>query len=701
MEKKREGRMFITSREKLIIELVIKTSGKHTPQSLANYLQVSVRTVQRDLKAVENILHSFELQLKRTPNDGLMIDGKNEHIFKLTQNLYHVHPTDETPEEKKLQLLITLLHEGSFFKTQVLAKQLGISVTKLSSYLDDLTKWLDNFSIELNRKRGVGVSLAGREANKRKALATYFLFHFHEELLESLYLLQKHHLLEGPILGYFSSQYLFTIDEMVHHLFDKGQTRLADNDYLGFIVHTAITLQRVENHFLLEDDEPVLYEESTRTFQQISQLAEHIRSKLSIPLTHKDVYYLAVVLKGSKLQDSDTVDYDSIMLGQLIRNIIQDVSKQLHIDLSKDFSLFQGLLAHMEPSIFRLKHQMGFFNPLTEEIKKKYPMLFMAVRNSLEKEFNDISFPEDEIAFIVLHFGSALLMNEEKTAIRAVIICPTGIGTSKMLASRIQKEFAEINTVDIKSIKEIEKSKLNVFDMVISTVKLPFDDLNYILVSPLLNDEDIQMIRSFLQHNIRQLTSKNEYMKNNNSKNFNLQPSKLQDVLQEMEEVHSSIEAILNNFRLYRRSNAGYLQVLREMTERLEQAGLVSNAEEVLQKLAERETMGGLGIPNTNMGLYHCRYDGIQELIFQICHLDHPCVIKGMDGTEIQLKNLLLMLSPETLSTKQQEILSLISTSLIESDEAMMIFSSSSESMIREKLEELFSDYLENKWIKE
>lgn len=265
-------------------------------------------------------------------------------------------------------------------------------------------------------------------------------------------------------------------------------------------------------------------------------------------------------------------------------------------------------------------------------------MLFMAVRNSLEKEFNDISFPEDEIAFIVLHFGSALLMNEEKTAIRAVIICPTGIGTSKMLASRIQKEFAEINTVDIKSIKEIEKSKLNVFDMVISTVKLPFDDLNYILVSPLLNDEDIQMIRSFLQHNIRQLTSKNEYMKNNNSKNFNLQPSKLQDVLQEMEEVHSSIEAILNNFRLYRRSNAGYLQVLREMTERLEQAGLVSNAEEVLQKLAERETMGGLGIPNTNMGLYHCRYDGIQELIFQICHLDNPCVIKGMDGTEVQLK---------------------------------------------------------------
>lgn len=92
--------MFITSREKSIIDLVMKTSGKHTPQSLASYLHVSVRTIQRDLKAVENILKSFELLLKRTTNDGLMIEGKNEHIFKLMQQLYYVHPTDETPEEK-------------------------------------------------------------------------------------------------------------------------------------------------------------------------------------------------------------------------------------------------------------------------------------------------------------------------------------------------------------------------------------------------------------------------------------------------------------------------------------------------------------------------------------------------------------------------------------------------------------------------
>lgn len=693
--------MFITSREKSIIDLVMKTSGKHTPQSLASYLHVSVRTIQRDLKAVENILKSFELLLKRTTNDGLMIEGKNEHIFKLMQQLYYVHPTDETPEEKKLQLLIILLHEGSFFKIKVLAHQLGVSVTTLASYLDDLTNWLEKFTIELSRKRGVGVSITGNEANKRRALATYLLFHFHEELLESLYILMKDMELEDSVLGYFPPDYLMIIDELVNRMFEKGKMRLADNDYLGLVVHIAITLKRVESNFLL--DEPIgeiEEEETTNAFQLMDQLCEELKSKLSIPLTKRDVQYLAVILKGSKLQDSETIAYDRIMLGQIIKNIIQDVSSQLHVDLTRDFSLFQGLFAHMEPSIFRLKHQTGLFNPLTAQIKKKYPVLFMAVRNSLEKEIPDISFPDDEVAFIVLHFGSALLMNEEKPTIHGVVVCPTGIGTSKMLASRIKKEFQEINTIEVKTIKEMQQSNVDEYDIIISTVRLPFDEVHYILVSPLLSDEDILMIRSYLQSNLQQLTGKKEYVKIRD-KEMRQESSSLLDVLQEMKDVQTGIEAILNNLRIYRKRIPDYKCVLKEMVIELEQESLITDADVVFQKLLDREKMGGLGIPHTNMGLFHCRDDSIQELIFQICHLDSPCVIKGMDGKEVTLKHLLLMLSPDKLSLKEQEILSLISTSLIETDTALMIYSSSNEEMIRGKLEDLFSTYLQNKWVKE
>ncbi|MRG86073.1 BglG family transcription antiterminator [Salinibacillus xinjiangensis] len=695
--------MFITSREKSIIYLVAKTSGKHTPQSLASYLNVSVRTVQRDLKAVEKILNQFDLILQRTTNDGLVIEGKNEDMFKLIQQLSNVHPTDDTPEEKKLQLLIKLFHEGSSFKAQVLAKELVVSSTTLATYLDDLTTWLKKFSVAVTRKRGVGIEVHGDEANKRKALASYFLYHFHEDLLENLYALHQGSEIKAPILGFFPSHYLLKVDEFVQDILTHGETKLADHDYLGLIVHICTTIRRSESGFHLGDEVEQDGDQS-KEFELMNHLRARLQSDLSIPLSTNDIHYLAVVLKGSKLQDELEIDYDSILLGQKIKNVIEQVSSQIHVDLSEDFSLFKGLLAHMEPSIYRLKHQMGLFNPLTEDIKQKYPLLFMAVRKSLEYEFTDMTFPDDEVAFIVLHFGSALLMNEEKADIHAVIVCPTGIGTSKMLASRIQKEITEISSVDISSIKDFDRNKLNQFDVVISTVRLPFNEIDYILVTPLLSDDDIDMIRSFLQNNLENITRKQQYgewRKNEEAPTRN-EKSTLQDVLKEMKDVQTSMEAILEHFRVERKSNVeNHVQVLQEMVEELQKEQLITDSAQVLQKLMDREKVGGLGIPNTNMGLYHCRDDSIESLVFQVSHLDDTFSIKGMDGQEVQMKNLLLMLSPEDLSLREQEILSLISTSLIENDIAMMIFSSSNEAMIRGKLENIFLEYLQNKWIKE
>ncbi|GGC97806.1 transcriptional regulator MtlR [Thalassobacillus devorans] len=694
--------MFITSREKSIIDLIVRTSGKHTVHSLASFLKVSVRTIQRDLKSIEKILQQFNLELNRNANDGLFIDGKNENIFRLIQELTGVNPTDETPEERKLRLLITLLHEGPSIKQQVLANELGVSGTTLSAYLDDLAEWLNKFSIILTRKRGVGVELIAEEANKRHALTSYFLVYFYEELIENLYLLEQGEELKGKILGYFSPQNLIVIDRLVNQTINKGQTRLSDSDYIGLILHICLTLQRTQNGFMLKEYKSE--NEATSEFQLMKNICEELKEKLSIPITNSDVHFLTIILKGSKFHDAEVAYYDSVQLGKLIKNIIHGVSSMLNVDLSNDFSLFQGLLAHMEPSIFRLKQQLELFNPLTEEIKRKYPFLFMAVKKSMEKEFKDIDFPDDEIAFIVLHFGSALLMHEEKVRINAVVVCPTGIGASKMLASRIQKELSEITNVDILSIKDFESANLDKYDLVISTVRLPFTDVEYILVSPLLSEKDIGFIQNYLQNNLEKLTRKNQYL-NSKEKQDTLPVTSQQDVkdlLQEIKDVHTSMDSILQNLKVYQTQTVrDHWKVLKEMIEQAEQEGLLTNSPNVMQQLEEREKKGGLGIPNTNMGLFHCRDDNVRELIFRVSHLDHSCKIMGMDGQEMQMKNLLLMLAPENMSKREQEILSIISTSLIESDVAMMIFSSSNEAIIRKKLEDLFLDYLKNNLIKE
>lgn len=695
--------MFITFREKSIIELAVRMSAQHTVHSLATHLDVSARTIQRDLKSVEKLLKQFGLALKRTVAEGLFIDGSNEQIYRLMQSMADADTTDETADEKKLRLLITLLEEGTFFKKQILSSQLGISTTTLTSYLDDLTGWLRKFSVVLSRQRGVGVKIEGQEANKRHALASYFMIYFYEELIESLYFLQRGKEPEERILGYFTPIYLSAVNQLVNQKISKGQIRLADSDHTGLVVHICLALQRTKNDFLLDPPKEGK-SETTAEHQLMERICIELGKDLDVYMSAADVDFLTMILKGSKVQASGQFYYDSVLLSKLIKNIIRDVSAQLHVDLNNDFSLYQGLLAHMEPSIYRLKQKLESFNPLTDEIKKKYPVLFLAVKQSLENEFEDLDFPADEVAFIVLHFGSALLMNEEKVRIDAVVVCPTGIGTSKMLASRIQKELPEIDSVKILSINDFQSANFNDYDLVISTIRLPVTEVDYIMVNPLLSEQDIGFIETYLQNNIEKVTRRKQYLP---IETFSEAPTKknrrnIEKLLEEIKEVQSSMETILSHFRVIKSQDGGnHRQILREVLKQAEDEGFVTDAESALLQLEEREAKGGLGIPNTNMALFHCRGESVKKVMFQVVHLSIPSPVKGMDGGQVQMRNLLLMLAPHDLKEREQEILSLISSSLIENDEAMMTYSSSNESEIRHKLEDLFFDYLQNNLIKE
>lgn len=123
------------------------------------------------------------------------------------------------------------------------------------------------------------------------------------------------------------------------------------------------------------------------------------------------------------------------------KQLIGFISEKIKIDLTENGSLYDGLIAHLEPAISRVKENIDMYNPMTEQIKRDYFLLYMAVEEGMEKFFPGLLFSDNEIAFIVLHFGSALEIKREEAKIKALIVCSSGIGSSKMLASRLKKSF--------------------------------------------------------------------------------------------------------------------------------------------------------------------------------------------------------------------------------------------------------------------
>ena len=70
-----------------------------------------------------------------------------------------------------------------------------------------------------------------------------------------------------------------------------------------------------------------------------------------------------------------------------------------------------------------------------------------------------------------MHFGASIeRLRALKREIRAIIVCTSGIGSSRMLSSRLSKEIPEIRIMDSVSWYEAARMPTDQYDLVLSTV---------------------------------------------------------------------------------------------------------------------------------------------------------------------------------------------------------------------------------------
>ncbi|MCU9602372.1 BglG family transcription antiterminator [Pallidibacillus thermolactis] len=697
--------MIITAREKSIIELILKKSGFHTVSSIANYLQVSKRTIQRDLRNIEKLLKQFDLSIEN--ESGLSINGTYQNIYRLIQTITTIKPFDYSLEERRLLELIKLFDANEPIKLAPFSKDLGVSITTLNTDLDELSKWLLNYEVGIEKKKGVGVELTGLEESKRKALVSYIMINFKDELFDHLFWLTINKLQVEKIMYYFKTDYLNAIDKIVYSSMNNSKLKLADDDYIVFIIHLCLSLQRIQKGFTISKQMQLTdpLKMSDEHFL-VNEICKKLYDLYSIKIPSEEIMYLTTILRGSKLVTPDEMYFEKVQFSRSIKELIQQVSQQLNVDLINDFTLFQGLLNHLETTIYRKQKGFPTFNPLTEEIKQNYPILFLAVRSSLFHLFPNIAFSEDEIASTVLHFGSALELKKEKIQIRALIICPTGIGTSKMLSSRLKNEFPEISTTDVVSLKELPNIERNHYQIILSTVLLPIQEkFDYVYVNPLLHEKDIEAVRDYLGTHIQEITKRKSYYEETtlqDETSSNNQNISLYTFMNEIDTCIHFIRTLFRNFSVVRMENEPtYDDVIKKMLIPEAEKGTITSVKDVFRQVKLREAKGGLGIPETNLALFHCRNPHIKEVIFKIVHVDVPYKLKGMDMAEMEANNILLLLAPEKMNSIQQEFISMVSTTIIENNESIMIFSSGNEKLIREKLEYACLHFLQSKFMKE
>lgn len=487
--------MLLTKRSGDIIRVLIRFPQDKpvTTAIISDELHISSRSIQRELPTVEKWLTAKGFRFVRKRSVGLFLDEPDDRRRELLTLLDATGtdiPSAADRHNRQRQLLHALLFAREPVKSLTFMDQFGISEGTLTSDLNQIEKWFDKYHLRLVRRQGLGIFLTGSETARRQAVTS--------------------HLKDQKAIP--EAEISESITDSVAQIVSDGartlHLNLSDNGYLRLNIYLSYSVCRIRQGEYITSEEAA-FEDLTMEpeFAVAEYLMQKLRQTFRLPIIESETRYLAIFLTGIRIWSADQRDLTSkrdFDVHQITLALIQNVSDILDIDFGSDPQLARELGMHIQPAIGRIRAGIPIENPLLEEIQNRYDEVYQACTAgciALSTSYGLPSFPPSEVGFISIYFSMALDRRAKLARrISVIIVCPTGIGSSRLLAENLHKAYPDLDIHGTTSAFHIEPEELaqNGIDLIISTVRLD-TTYRYIYVSPLLNRQDRMLLDSKFQ----------------------------------------------------------------------------------------------------------------------------------------------------------------------------------------------------------
>lgn len=497
-----------TRRTQILFALLKKSEGLNTKELVCNF-GVSERSIRYDIKAIDDFLkeHGFRSLIKENGRVLLpdSLKGEKKILGLVSESGIDLNSTILPSDQRMYFIINELLLANSFITINHCAYKMLVSRNTVVNDMKKIKKWLRDNGIELVSIPKHGEKVLGQEVDIRNALMRLY----REALSFEQYVgLSKETFGENSENTYpnilfrrlFDKTDVREIHAGIRVLQDRLHVAFSDAAYVELLLCLAVIIQRLRmgKTVVMGEKENSLLKK-TSTFRILQQILKTSGDTYGLNVTPDEVLYISqYVFSSTNLSMTDLKeDPDNLDLQMLIGNLIANVSKSIHLDLTNDLGLFQCLDQEIGTIIFRKKHTIRSYNPYLKDIISGYPELFEAVKANIGPlQFytgNQIS--DGEIGFIVQHFAALL---EKYGRVNALLVCGTGFGTANLLSARLKAMF-NINIVGAVSFHEISDiASRSPVDLIITTIPFVYEKIPCVLVNPTLSQEDILRLRKYI-----------------------------------------------------------------------------------------------------------------------------------------------------------------------------------------------------------
>ena len=479
-----------------IINLVINSNDEITVKDISNLYNITERSIRYDIDELNVFFQKKNNKdIIEINNNRLKILYSENEIEDIVENIKEKEYFLSENERVNILSYEIFLSKNEFI-LQYFTEKYNLSKTTVRYSLKELNKIISEYGLVIDMNNNRGYKIIGSEINIRK----YIINILREYIKNTKEKKIEYDPLKKIIQKFYKKSRIEESKSTINKILDYTGKTISDEAFETLQLFLFISVIRNKNgHEIEEDVENEIFLSKTMEFSKIREILEKIEN-----IKEKDIHYFVDFFLGSysyNLEYSYFLNW--ILIESLIDQFIKLLSDKLKVNLTEDKILRKELLNHIKPAIYRMKNKFKLTESILSEVKKQYMELFIKTKSSLKiiSDFIDLSFDEDEAAFITVMIQRAIMRNNPSTLLKKdpniLIVCGLGYSSSRFLYENINNRF-QVNIIDIIPFNQLENyNYLKKADIIISTLDFKLDGMDVITVNAVMNEKDILKLKNY------------------------------------------------------------------------------------------------------------------------------------------------------------------------------------------------------------
>ena len=488
---------------------------------MSDYLQVSRRTVFKDIDSLRLIANKYNIDIINIPSKGIELKINNpQDILNLENKIKEkIYRDNYSVENRRVYIIKQLYLTNNDLTLDYLSEEYLVSKTSIYNDIKVINKVIEGYGSKIVSNIS-GIELFGNEINIQRSLIE-LIFHYSDKVSYSSSINKAQ-------LVFFDKNIVNSIYE---ELFLENKSlieNLPDYYIQSFLtlVFTLCSRVKIDRH-IGDDFKYVTPNFNNYDSETVKTFVDFLIDELDLNLKAKDIAYLKKQIYAHRLVDKPINDKSDNNF--IVNKFIGRISKIEGVDFSNNEELVKAMSYHISAMVERLKLGIHIQNPLLKSLRKEYKTLFSIIwysANILEDYFK-IKMNDDEVALILIYFQ--IQIEASNKANNILIVCQYGISCAQLIYNKVKGFLPEKDNLLIRTLDELSNSDLSDVDFIISSINLDYLNLDipYVFVNPVINNDDyIKIISEYTK-----IFSKRYQIRKNEKNNEDVSAIEIDDLI--------------------------------------------------------------------------------------------------------------------------------------------------------------------------